>query len=252
MIADLPMYLFPETRAAHDAFWAGVRDNLRAGGIRAPEHMAHEGAPEAVWGHPELALSHICNLPYRLHFRGRVTRIAASDYALEGCAPGQYRALFVVREDHPARAPEELEGSAMAYSDAESHSGWGSAALWAIDRGLRFRPTLRTGAHENSLRAVVARQADFATIDARTFEVLKARMAETRSVRVVGATDPSPGMTFITRAGQDPAPYRDALAAALAALEDRHREVLGLRGFPVLPEEAYAIPLPPHPEHWRH
>lgn len=251
MIASLPMYVVPETRAAHDAFWALVRDGLRDAGLAAPDALDHAMPATAGWAHPDLVLSQICNLPYRRYFADRVTRIAAADYGLDGCAPGRYRSVFVVRADDPATTPEDLAGRTMAFSEVDSHSGWGAPAQWALERGLRFRPVLETGAHRASLEAVARGQADFASIDAQTFEVLKRVAPQARSVRVVGATGTSPGMTFVTRAGQDPAPYRAALADALAALPADLRGDLGLRSIVVLPDEAYDLPFPPDPDAWR-
>lgn len=251
MIASLPMYLFPETKAAHDAFWALVRDELGTRGVRAPKYLSHDASPYDVWGADDLVLSHICSLPYRLHFKGEVTPIAASDYGLDGCPPGMYRALFIVRADHPAETITDLNRATMALNSSDSNSGWGDAANWALARDIRFRPTVLTGSHQNSVRAVVAGEADFATIDAQTFRTLQRVDPAAASVRVIGATAPSPGMTFITRKGADPEPFRDTLQTALENLVPRHRDVLGLKGFAVLPEEAYKIPLPPPPEEWQ-
>ena len=58
-------------------------------------------------------------------------------------------------------------------------------------------------------------------------------------------------MTFITRKGADPEPFRAALQSALENLPPRHRDILGLKGFPILPDESYEIPLPPPPEAWQ-
>lgn len=245
MIASLPMYLDAETRPAHEAFWAGIRDNLRDAGIPAPDALSHDITPYAVWGDPDLVLSHICNLPYRLHFRSRLTRIAASHYPLDDCDPGYYRARFIVRQDHEAETPEDLIDCAMAYNDAESHSGWGAAATWAKGRGKQLRPSLRTGSHEASLLAVASGKADYATIDAWTLERLKTRLGEAKDIRVVGSTDQSPGMTFVTGQTANPSLFRSALIAALENLTETNRTLLGLSGFPVLPERAYEIPLPP-------
>lgn len=245
MIASLPMYLTPANRPAHDAFWALVRDALRADGITAPEHLTQDVAPQSVWGDKGLVLSHICNLPYRLHFREQVTRIAGSDYPLEDCTPGFYRSRFIVHADHSARSPMDLNDCTLAYNERESHSGWGAVSLWARENGVRIRPTLHTGAHEASLRAVAAKQADFATIDAWTFELLKARLPESEQVRVIGSTGQAPGMTFITRKGNDPHPIRKALGSALDALPAEHRASIGLRGFPILPEREFDLPVPP-------
>lgn len=251
MIAALPMYLTPETRTAHDALWTLIRDGLRSRGIASPDALDHDRAPTGAWSAADLVLSHICNLPYRKYFRGRVTLIAASDYGLEGCGPGEYRSLFVVRPDHPAERPEDLDGATFAYNEADSQSGWGAAALWSLRTGIRLDPVLPTGAHRNSIGAVARGEADAATIDAQTFAVLSRTMPETARVRVIGATAPSPGMSFITRGGEDPEPYAEAIAGAILALGPPHRAALGLRGIVSLPASAYDLPIPPTPEEMR-
>ncbi len=247
MTAALPMYFTPETRDAHDALWALIRDGLRDRGLAAPDSLDHEIAPADAWAAPDLVLSHICNLPYRKYFRDRVTLIGASDYGLEGCAPGQYRSLFVVRPGHPATRPEELDGARFAYNEADSQSGWGAAALWSRSAGIRLNPVLQTGAHRHSIAAVAQGEADAATIDAQSFRILGRTMDEAARVRVIGATPPSPGISFITRKGEDPAPYAAAIAAALEALAPVHRSALALRGIVRLSPDAYDLPIPPSP-----
>ena len=247
MIASLPMYLFPETRSAHDEFWAAIRDRLRDFGIGAPERLNQDIELEEAWGAPDLVLGHICNLPWRAKFRDAVTVIGASDYGLEGCGPGEYRAVFVVRDDHEAESKRALDGARMAFSDAMSHSGWGAAATWALSEGIAIHPAMRTGSHVKSIDAVVSGMVDFATIDAQTFRILKRSMPKTAQLRVIGSTDPSPGITFITRGGEDPAPYREALLGALSSLNQGIRDQLGLRDVVPLPETAYDLPMPPTP-----
>lgn len=247
MRASLPMYLVAETKAAHNALWAGIRDRLRDEGLNAPKHLDHHAPLDLIWGSKTLALGHICNLPYRLRYRDKVTLIGASDYGLDGCPPGYYRSLFVVREDHPAEIPEDLDGATMAYSDEESQSGWGAAAIWARTNGIRIRPVSRTASHANAMTTVLAGSAEFASIDAKTFEILKQTNPATQYIRVIGATEPTPGITFITRKGQDPSPYQAAITGALADLAPRHAETLGLRGVVPLPTAAYDLPIPPDP-----
>ena len=247
MIATLPMYLFPETRAAHEAFWAEVRDRLRAAGIAAPDALNHEIAPWDGWAAPDLVLGHICNLPYRAAFRDRVTLIGASDFGLEECGPGEYRALYVVREDHPARSVDDLDGAAMAYSEPLSHSGWGAAATEAEAAGRRIWPVLRTGSHAASAAAIGRGAAEFATIDARTFRILADHSDLTHNLRVIGATESAPGITFITRIGQDPALYVRAINEAISALSPIPQDSFGLIQAVPLPANAYDLPLPPSP-----
>lgn len=251
MIAALPMYHFDQTRIAHAALWDLVRDHLRDSAIAAPQSLSTDLSPHDAWSAPDLVLSHICNLPFRQSYRDRLTPIGASDYGLEGCGPGQYRSLFVVRDDHPAQRPEDLAGTDMAYNAADSHSGWGSPAAWAMARDIRFNPALQTGSHQSSVRAVAAGAAAFASIDAQSFVLLQRFEPAAKALRLVGTTPPSPGMTFVTARDNDPIPFRTALQAGIEGLNAHHRALLGLRGIVELPQTDYDIPLPPSPEDWR-
>ena len=250
MFAALPMYDRPDNRAAHDRLWEEIRDGLQERGVAAPKALDRETYYSEGWARPDLTLGQICNLPYRALFRGKVTRIAASDYGLEGCLPGQYRSLFVVRNDDPAMRPEDLAGRPMAYNDALSQSGYGAVASWAVKTGFRLNPAIQTGAHIESVRAVASGKADFATIDAQTFRVLAPTVPETAALRVIGATPASPGMTFITGLENDPAPFREAISAAISGLSAEDAAILGLRGIVTLPDEAYDLQLPPPPSSW--
>ena len=52
MIASLPMYDRPETAAANDRLWQGVRERLGQG----PEHLTRGGDLWAQWQSPDLIL----------------------------------------------------------------------------------------------------------------------------------------------------------------------------------------------------
>ncbi|MCC5973896.1 MAG: PhnD/SsuA/transferrin family substrate-binding protein [Rubellimicrobium sp.] len=247
MFASLPMYDRPENAAAHDALWILIRDGLRARGLAAPEALDRTVGHMEGWARSDLVLGQICNLPFRARFRGRVTLIGASDYGLPGAGPGEYYSLFIVRSDDPARTLEDCATHRFAYNEGLSNSGWGAPVGTAATLGLRLNPALQTGAHVQSLRAVAEGRADLAAIDAVTFRNCQRWEPATRAVRVIGRSLASPGQSFITRAGQDPLPYRAAIADAIAALPPDHRDCLGLKRIVALPEAAYALPLPPEP-----
>ncbi len=249
MIAALPMYARPENRAAHDGFWADVRDGLRSRGIDAPEALDHDIDHFDSWGRPDLCLGQICNLPYRAHFKDRVTLIGASDYGLEGCEAGQYRSVVVVRKDDPATAVGDCDGYRLAYNDAGSQSGW--AAAWVMSRaaGIGFARGPLTHGHRLSLAAVATGGADIAFIDAQTYRIALTHGTDaTDQLKVIGYSHRSPAMSFITRKGQNPAPYFAAIQEAIAAMPEPSRATLGLCGIVALPLSAYAEPLPPRPE----
>lgn len=248
MIAALPMYARPENRAAHDALWALIRDNLRAAGLAAPDSLDHQIGHMESWAHPDLALGQICNLPYRARFQDHVTLIGNADYEIEGCAPGTYNSVIIARADDPRDTPQAFSGAAFAYSEALSNSGYGAAYLWAQVHGISLHPTLHTGSHAASIAAVRSGNADFAAIDAHTWWIECTRDAAlTLALKVIDRTATSPGMAFITRTGEDPAAYFAAISAAISALPESARTTLRLRGIVRLPSAAYDIPLPPDP-----
>lgn len=247
MHANLPMYDRAETSAAHDALWALIRDGLRARGLAAPEALDRTVGHMEGWARPDLVLSQICNLPWRARFRGRVTLIGASDYGLPEAEPGEYYSLFVVRAGDPAQRLADCANHRFAYNEALSNSGWGAPVQTAAAQGIALNPAIGTGAHVESLRAVAEGRADLAAIDAVTFRNCRRWEPAAVRLRVIGRTFASPGQSFITRAGEDPLPYRAAISDAIAALAPGDRDALGLKGIVVLPEAAYDLPLPPAP-----
>lgn len=247
MIASLPMYARASNKAAHDALWAFIRDGLRARDIPAPDALDHDIGHMESWAHPELVLGQICNLPLRAEFMDKVTVIGASDFGLEGCAPGYYRSAFVVRNDCPASDPLDLIDARFVCNEPLSQSGYGSAQLWAQAYGRQFRLFAETGSHRASIAAVSEGRADIAAIDAQTWWIECAEMRQTDALKVIGYTAPSPGMTFITRKGQNPRPYFDAITAAIAELPANAADVLGLRAIVDLGPDAYDMPFPPKP-----
>lgn len=247
MIANLPMYLWPENRAAHDRLWALIRDGLRAQAINAPDALDYDTGHMDSWGRPDLVISQICNLPYRARFRGKVTKIGAADYALPDIAPGYYHSVFVVRADDPAQTLTDAANHPMAINEPLSNSGWGVPLQYAMSQGLTLNPVIRTGAHRESLRAVVEGRADLAAIDGVTWANMQRWDVHAARAKVIARTHTTPGMTFITAMGHDPAPYFAAIDTAIKALPQTDRTTLNLRGIIALPETAYDIPLPPFP-----
>ncbi len=247
MIAALPMYARADNRAAHDALWAGIRDILHAQGIPAPETLDHETAHDAVWDRDDLLLGHICNLPYIAHYQNRLTYIGTSDYGLHDTPAGYYRSLYIVRHDDRAKTPEDCADYRFAYNDPMSRSGWGAPHAHMTRLGLALKPTLETGAHRASLRAVAQGDADLAAIDAQSWWMDR-HTQDASSCRIIGQTDASPGQTFVTAYPQHANALRTAIPAALADLPPAHLMTLGLRGIVDIDKRIYAaLPIPPKP-----
>ena len=250
MIASLGMYDFGPLAAANDRLWAGVRDGLRAQGIAAPEDLTRgAGAYGPAWEAPDLILSQTCGYPFRARLHGAVTYVGTPDYGVEGCLPGQYRSVFIARADDPRAGLADFDGARLAYNEGLSQSGWAAPQTHAARLGLRLSPSLRTGGHRLSALAVAEGRADIAALDAVTFAHLQALDPVAARVKVVGLTDPTPGLPLITALGRDPAPIFDAVSTAIAALDPADRATLRLRGLVRIPVAVYlAVPNPPSPE----
>lgn len=249
MIASLPMYDRPELRAETDRYWALIRKELEARGIDAPVALRRGDAvlmPQ--WEDPALVLSQTCGFPYRARLHGRVQLVGTPDFGNEGCPVGYYRSVLIARADDPRSGFAEFDGARLAYNDGLSQSGWAAPVNHAAARGIRVAPGVETGSHRASVVAVAEGRADLAAVDALTWSLIS-EFDDVSAVRVVGATDPTPALPYVTAMGQDAAAIFDAVSGAIAALPAPDRARLRLRGIVRIPAADYlAVPIPPSPE----
>ncbi len=183
--ACLPMYDWPEERAAVDAFWTHL---CAESGLDLPETLTRptdEAALFALWLDPALILSQCCWGPMSLGLFPGLRVLAQPDYS---DAPGGrgpfYRSVLVAREGEAVPVPEvsgavipEILGDArrLAVNTRHSMSGW--IALREDAKGLRERaasgprgvgekrpprggagralPVLRTGEEEENALEIV-------------------------------------------------------------------------------------------------
>ena len=248
MIASLPMYDWPEERAAVDGLWAAIRDGLRDRGVAAPEAPDRGVALWEAWLHAGLLLSQTCSLPYRTRLHGQVQLLGAFDLSLPGCPPGYYRSHIVTRADR-AEGLDALARGVLALNGFDSQSGWAALATHAAAQGIPFTRFLHTGSHRDSARAVAEGRADLGCIDAVTWRLVERHDPDVAArLRIVESTAPTPGLPLITARGREAAPIRAALAEAPARLAGSVRTQLGLAGFvPLDPADYLAVPTPPTP-----
>ncbi|NBD29855.1 MAG: PhnD/SsuA/transferrin family substrate-binding protein [Alphaproteobacteria bacterium] len=242
MIAALPMYDGPETRAATDRFWQLINEGLARHGIDGPDSLTRDRTLWEIWQAPDLVLAQTCGLPYRARLHGSVTLIGAADFGLPGCAPGEYNSVILGRAGPLPDAP------VLAVNEALSQSGWAALDGFCRDRGLTPSDIVLTGAHRASVRAVLDGRADLAACDAQSWWLMQRHDDWSGSAAEIARTPPTPGLPFITRAGQDPAPYLDALRDACAALAPEDRAALNLRGIVAMTPGCYtALSIPRAP-----
>lgn len=249
MIASLPMYDRPELRAETDRYWSLIRQELAARGIDAPDALRRGDAVLMPhWESADLVLSQTCGFPYRARLHGQVELVGTPDFGNEGCAPGHYRSILIARAGDPRRTFADFDGARLAYNDGLSQSGWAAPVNHAASRGVRLFAGVETGSHRASFHAVAEGRADLAAIDALTWTLIS-DFDDTSGVRVVGATDPTPALPYITAKGRDAAAIFDAVAAAIDRLPAADRARLHLRGIVRIPAAEYlAVPIPPAPD----
>jgi ABC-type phosphate/phosphonate transport system substrate-binding protein len=238
VIASLPMYETHRTHGANDRFWQAILGHLGT----TPTPLDRSTDPHVTWRHPDLFLSQTCGMPFRTGLCDIVQLLGTPDYGVPGCPPGYYRSYLVVREDDPRQTLAAFDGAHLARNDARSQSGWAAVVthLRAADPELGFAPeVLHTGSHRASLRAVAEGRADIAGCDAVTWALLSRDTDATHGLRILEATEPTPGLPFITGPEQDAARIRDALRHAVSALTAPDREALMLTGLADIPAEDY-------------
>ncbi len=215
--ATLPMYNWPEMRDAQDAFWHAVRDGLRAQGIEAPEALSSGTG----WHDPGLVFSQTCGWPWATHYRDILDPVATPVSTIPGCDGDTYASMVIVRADTTVQTLADLEGARVAFNGHDSQSGVQTlreAVAPLAGRRPFFGQGLETGAHRESVRAVVRGEADCAAIDAVCWAM--AGLYEAKAVsalRVVHCTAPAPALPFVTRRGGPVAQIRTALERAIAS-----------------------------------
>lgn len=245
MIASLPMYATPLTAGSNARLWAGIRDELRATGLTAPNKLTlTPGDLLTHWRDPALTLSQTCGMPYRCALKDDVTLVGTPDYGVKGCPSGHYRSLIIARSDDSRDLPGFAK-SRFAYNDAMSQSGWACVALELPE--LLGGPMIQTGSHRASALTVRSGKADFAAIDAVTWRLLLAANQAT-GLHVIHGTRPTPGLPFITSKEHDGPQIFATIKTAIAALSDADRDILGIRDIIALPQTTYDLPLPPTPQ----
>lgn len=213
MLASLPMYDWPEIRAATDAWWAGI---ARHAGLGFPLSRVDDYAGH--WRRDDLVFSQTCGYPFTHGLAENLTLVATPHYETEGCAGPDYLSFVFARE-----RPEQLSGLAgaiAAVNTPDSMSGMLALKLvfGPFARGGKFfRSAVKTGSHVASLQAVREGTADVCAVDAVCVGLARRHRPDYLEGLVEIARSPSvPGLPYVTSARTD-ASLRKRLHEALAA-----------------------------------
>jgi phosphate/phosphite/phosphonate ABC transporter binding protein len=155
----------------------------------------------------------------------------------------------IVRDDAPIRTFSDLRGSAWAYNDKSSLSGYYGLLDKLAESGEDesfFGSVTCSGSHLNSIEAVLQGQADAAAIDSN---VLRIRFRETPALRntlsVIDSWGPYPIQPIVVNSNLHPHLKEQLRAAFFATNEnERTRRVLqrfGLSHFVAVDRETYNL-----------
>jgi ABC-type phosphate/phosphonate transport system substrate-binding protein len=229
LVAALPMYDWPEVHGATDALWTAVAQILRTAGIDAPDDLDRTRTPMEIWRDPYLLLAQTCGLPFSRHLMRAAHIVGVPAYRLPDVSPGRYCSRIVVRRDDARERLDVFRGAVAAVNMAGSQSGF--AALAEAVSPLRaerpfFSAVQLTGTHRASVRAVAARKADIAAIDAVSWELARRHEPAARGLRVLASTAQTPGLPLITSQHRHAETIAGCVSAAIASLPPQVRDAL--------------------------
>lgn len=242
LTAALPMYDWPEVRPATDRLWQALREALAARGFAPPAELDRNRDPMALWRHPNLLLAQSCGYPYSTTLRDHVCLVGTPAYAI-GCKPGQYCSIVVTREEDASASLERLFSRRFAFNSRDSQSGYRAPLRMIAAKGLSSpKSSVETASHRDAIRAVAEGRADFAAIDAVSWELALRHEPSASKVAVIACTPETPGLPFITGKANvgSKAALADAVSSAIAELDNEARKALLLEGFVRTRPEDYA------------
>lgn len=245
-IVSLPMYDWPELNAAHDIFHDVLKQQLRDRGFDAPDNLSRTQEIPQMWLSENLILSQTCGMPFVTALKDRVSLVGTPDYDIAG-EPGDYHSVIIVHRNSDVQSLADLAGKTFVYNEQGSQSGYASVAHAMTSVGLAGMHSFHdrpSGSHRQSIKAVAAGVADFAAIDAVTWEIAKRFETASGSVRVLAQTDPTPGLPFITashRTASEVDKIFEAAAIAIDSLDQQTRQSLFLNGLIKTEKKDYQV-----------
>ena len=233
------MYNRAETKIANQEFYAYIFQELASRKINAPKKLSKNEGSIDFWGSKEFFFSQTCGLPYRLFLSDKVTLIGTPDYGLEGCKPGYYNSVFVVRNEDNSKILSDFLSLKFAYNELYSQSGWAAADEHLGRLTKKFGNLILSGSHRSSAKLVSEGKADIAAIDALSFKFIKQYDSFSSNLSIIENTRPTPGLPFIAYLGANEKLFFEAITQAIKLLTSKTREILHLKGLVKISKSEY-------------
>ena len=241
------MYDWPEIASDWDEFWVLVEQALVQREIIAPRALSRSNDPFELWRDENLLLGQTCGWPYANLLADQVVPVANFDHGLQHAPAGHYYSVFICKLGE-TRTPQAIlqSDSIVAVNGLDSQSGF--RVLREIDSSFVDQPPkdriATSGSHRNSIAMVAKGKADFAAIDAVSFELAKAfDHLNTESVTVLGHSAPRPSLPVITSLANKKlvSQLYGALADAVAAMPEALKQQLHIYDVQSAQASDYAI-----------
>jgi ABC-type phosphate/phosphonate transport system substrate-binding protein len=249
-VFSLPMYDWPQVRAATDAWARGIAKHLRAHGFaEAPLELVRQDEYQELWNAPDLLLSQSCGYPLTHQYEKSLVPVITPHYSVEGCSGPAFSSFVFVRAADNIGSLPELHGRTCVYNNRASMSGMLALKLLFAPHAAKgdfFGRSIESGSHVHSLEAVQRGIADVCSIDAICVGLARRYRPELLSGLAEIARSPLvPGLPYVTsaaRSSEKLGQLRRALAAAFDDADLREaREALFLSGHSILDRNDYAI-----------
>jgi len=239
------MYDWPEITTETNQLFDQLKQSIGDAGFNPPEELTREGDLWDIWKSPRLLLGQTCGLPLCTDLKGKVTLLGTPTYDID-CDAGLYCSVIVVKSDSPLAALVDLKDKIFAYNAPNSQSGYAAMINAVITSDAPFNPMVKnveTGSHRNSIKAVATGIADFAAIDAISWQLALRHEPDAKRLRVLQITSPTPALPFITahRPDEQVEKLQKAIKIAMKNLDVATKENLLLTGFKNTTLESYQI-----------
>jgi len=242
MIAQLPMYDWPELRDQHDRLWQRLGEALRdylPTPYPVPERLSRSADPFKEWLSPELLLGQTCGLPFAQGLHERVSLLGSPCYQLD-CEAGDYYSVLLLApglcvEDYTgllaagARVEPTKSGLHGVVNARDSQSGY-SALLQSLPAGALTGLSL-SGSHRRSIQLLAEGQGEITSIDAVSWALAKRYEPAAQQLQVLGLSQPTPCLPWISAQAQHRQAITNAVQQTLQSLGSDVKESLLLAGF---------------------
>ncbi|WP_271271598.1 phosphate/phosphite/phosphonate ABC transporter substrate-binding protein [Aliamphritea hakodatensis] len=224
LIASLPWYDLSTSHPQLDDFWRTARaclaSHLQEGSDLLPRQLDRTTPLESQWQSPDLLISQCCGPDLFTPHAGELIPVARPVFSDLDCQPGNYFS-------HIVTAASPRSGKRLVVNSPSSRSGCNALLEWFAAQGWQADQYLISGSHEASLQLIRDGLADYAAIDAHSWNLLS--QADTdNGIVIIDRSSEAPAPPYVThRHGKVSA---EQLCAALSQAAARHGGSLGITG----------------------